>query len=58
MEVVGAILLLPRRTRKVGATLLLASLAFACAFHALSGEWPPLAFLVYAPAIVLVATPC
>jgi hypothetical protein len=56
-ETAGAVLLLLPRTRTAGAGLLLLSLLLASGFHALSGERPPAAFLVYAAAIVLVAAP-
>lgn len=57
-EAIGALLLLPPRTRRLGAGLLLLALLAAAALHALSGERPPAAFLVYAAAIAVVATPC
>lgn len=58
IEAVGALLLQPRRTRVYGASLLLVSLLGASGFHALSGEPPPAAFLVYVAAIAVVARPC
>jgi hypothetical protein len=58
VEAVGALLLQPRRTRGCGAGLLLASLLGASALHALAGEPPPAAFLVYVAAIAVVARPC
>jgi membrane protease YdiL (CAAX protease family) len=57
-EAIGAALLQPRHTRRYGAGLLVLSLLAAAALHALSGESPPLAFLVYVAAIAVVATPC
>jgi hypothetical protein len=57
-EATGAVLLLVPRTRRAGAGVLLASLLLASGLHALSGELPPAAFLVYAAAIVVVAAPC
>jgi hypothetical protein len=57
-EAVGALLLLPRRTRLYGGGLLVLSLLAASGFHALSGELPPAAFLVYVAAIAVVAKPC
>jgi len=54
-EAAGAVLLLPRRTRIVGAALLVSSLSSASVLHALSGELPPLSFLVYVAAIAVVA---
>lgn len=57
-EAAGAILLQPRRTRLVGAVLLVVSLVAATAIHATLGEWPPLAFLVYLAAIAVVVRPC
>jgi hypothetical protein len=58
IEALGALLLQPRRTRVVGAALLLLSLVGACVFHALAGEAPPAAFLVAVAAIAVVAKPC
>jgi len=57
-EAMGAVLLQPRQTRVAGAVLLAASLLAASAFHALSGERPPLAFLVYFAALGVVVKPC
>jgi hypothetical protein len=51
-EVVGAVLFAIPRTRWIGGCVLLAVLAAAALFHALSGEVPPPAFLVYGTAIV------
>ena len=47
-ELVGALLLLVPRTRRLGGYTLLAVLAVAAAIHG-----PPLAFIVYAAAIVV-----
>jgi hypothetical protein len=58
VEAVGALLLQPRRTRIYGAGLLLLSLIAASALHALAGEAPPAAFLIYVAAIAVVARPC
>ncbi|MGE5187083.1 MAG: hypothetical protein ACM31C_33770 [Acidobacteriota bacterium] len=52
-ELAGAALLLASRTRRVGAYVLLAVLACAAVVHALAGEVPPLAFVVYAAALVV-----
>lgn len=58
IEALGAVLLQPRRTRVVGAALLVLSLLGATAIHALSGELPPPAFFVYVTAIAVVAQRC
>ena len=57
-EALGAILLQPRRTRIAGAALLSLSLLVASVFHGVSGELPPIAFLVYLAAIAVVVKPC
>jgi hypothetical protein len=57
LETAGAALLLVPATRRVGAPLLLASLAIAAALHLASREAPPVAFLVYVPAIVVATLP-
>jgi hypothetical protein len=57
-EAIGAVLLQPPRTRRLGAGLLLLALVAAAVLHALSGDRPPPAFLVYAAAIAVVASPC
>ncbi len=54
-ELAGAVLLVVRRTRAIGAAILLVVLAGACMIHALVGEAPPLAFAVYAVALIVVA---
>lgn len=55
VEALGALLLLPQRTRVVGAGLLFVSLLFAIVHHATSRELPPPAFVVYAAAILVAA---
>jgi len=57
-EALGAIFLQPRRTRSAGAALLVLSLAVASIFHGISGEVPPIAFLVYLAAVGVVLRPC
>lgn len=57
-EALGAVLLLPRPTRPYGAALLVLSLVAAAALHALSGERPPAAFVVYVAVIAVVARRC
>ena len=57
-EAMGAILLQPRRTRMIGAALLLLSLMGASVLHAMLGELPPPAFLVYVAAIAVVTKSC
>jgi len=52
-EALGALLLAIPRTRRLGGCVLLVVLAAAALFHALSGEVPPPAFLVYAAAIAV-----
>jgi hypothetical protein len=54
-ELVGAFLLAIPHTRKVGAALLLGVLVTAATLHAFGGEVPPLAFIVYAAALAVVA---
>jgi hypothetical protein len=58
VEALGALLLQPRRTRLYGAGLLVLSLLAASGFHAMSGELPPAAFVVYLAAIAVVVKPC
>jgi hypothetical protein len=58
IEALGAILLQPRRTRIAGAALLVLSLVVASVFHGISGELPPIAFLVYLAAIGVVVSRC
>jgi hypothetical protein len=57
-EAVGAILVQPPRTRVAGAALLVLSLLVAAALHVMSGEPPPMAFLVYVAAIAVVTKSC
>ncbi len=52
-EVAGAVLLVVPRTRRLGGAVLLATLAAAALLHALAGQVPPLAFVVYAAAIAV-----
>ena len=53
-ELAGALLLLVARTRRAGACVLLAVLAVAAAVHAIGGQVPPLAFVVYAASLAVV----
>lgn len=53
-ELVGAALLVVPRTRVVGAVLLFAVLAAAAVLHAVLGQVPPIAFVVYAAALAVV----
>lgn len=55
VEVVGAALLLVRRTRIAGSVLLLLSLAVAAALHIAAGQWP-LPLIVYAAGVLTVMT--
>ena len=57
-EALGANHVQPRRTRIAGAALLSLSLLVASVFHGVSGELPPIAFLVYLAAIAVVVKPC
>ena len=54
LEAVACVLLIPARSRRVGALLLAGTLLFAAALHVERGEHPPAAFIVYLPAILVV----
>jgi hypothetical protein len=58
IEALGAVLLQPRRARLYGGGLLVLSLVGASGFHAMSGQQPPAAFIVYVAAIAVVVKPC
>ncbi|MFL5347343.1 MAG: hypothetical protein ACJ8AT_21370 [Hyalangium sp.] len=55
-EAIGAVFLLIPVSRRLAAWALAVILLIASGFHALGGELPPLAFLVYWAAIAVVAT--
>lgn len=56
-ELVAVVLLLWRATRRAGGVLVLAVLAAAALVHAHAGQAPPLAFVVYAVATLVVVQP-
>ena len=56
-ELVAVVLLLVRSTRRAGGVLVLAVLAAATVVHAHAGQAPPLSFLVYAVATLVVMQP-
>jgi hypothetical protein len=53
-ELLGCALLVVPHTRRVGALALAGVLVAACVVHGLAGEWPPMAFAVYAAALLVV----
>jgi hypothetical protein len=55
LEVLAALLVVVPATIVLGAALLLAVLVLAAALHALHGETPPPAYLIYAAALWVIA---